>query len=129
MLTGYDVAVGENEATSAEDRSVTFQRSADAYASSVGLSAATSDIFGCAGRFAGDPTGCAALNRHTAQLPRAQWADPSRFYQQSPANWYAKFWHDRAINGRAYGFPYDVADQSSFVSHGDPQWLLVAVGW
>lgn len=165
---GYDVAVGENEATFAEDRSVTFQRFADAvpaefkhlasieapyripapgsspqfraggqyagyftaYANSVGLSAATSDIFGCAGRFAGDPTGCAALNRHTAQLPRTQWEDPTRFYQQSPANWYAKFWHDRAINGRAYGFPYDdVADQSSFVSHGDPQWLIVAVGW
>jgi hypothetical protein len=28
------------------------------------------------------------------------------------------------------GFPYaDVANQSCFVSHGDPQWLLVAVGW
>ena len=48
----------------------------------------------------------------------------------SPANWYAKFWHDHAINHLAYGFPYDdVAGQSSFVSHGDPQWLLVAVGF
>jgi hypothetical protein len=30
----------------------------------------------------------------------------------------------------SYGFPYDAyAEQSSFVSHGDPQHLLVAVGW
>ncbi|MFJ8579601.1 discoidin domain-containing protein [Micromonospora sp. NPDC093277] len=166
--TGYDVSVGETEATFAEDRSVTFQRFSDAmpaefkhlatigapyripspgstpqfrsggqyasylsgYASSVGLPAATSDIFGCAGPLAGDPAGCAALNRHVAHLPRAQWSDPSLFYQQAPANYYAKFWHDNAIGGRAYGFPYDdYADQSSFVSTGDPQWLLVAVGW
>lgn len=44
-------------------------------------------------------------------------------------NYYAKFWHDNAINQLAYGFPYDdVAGQSSFVSHANPQWLLVAVG-
>ncbi|MEU9826151.1 discoidin domain-containing protein [Micromonospora chersina] len=100
------------------------------YASSVGLSATTSDIFGCAGPLAGNPAGCAALNRHVAHLPTAQWSDPSLFYQQAPANYYAKFWHDRAIGGRSYGFPYDdVADQSSFVSAADPEWLLVAVGW
>ncbi|MEU4478916.1 discoidin domain-containing protein [Micromonospora sp. NPDC023966] len=165
---GRDVAVGETEATFAEDRSVTFQRFGDAmpaefkhlstieapyripspgntpqfrpggqyanylsgYASSVGLPASTSDIFGCAGPLAGNPAGCAALNRHVAHLPSAQWSDPSLFYQQAPANWYAKFWHDRAIGGRSYGFPYDdVADQSSFVSAADPEWLLVAVGW
>ncbi|MET8912683.1 discoidin domain-containing protein [Micromonospora sp. NPDC004551] len=165
---GRDVAVGETEATFAEDRSVTFQRFADAmpaefkhlatieapyripspgntpqfraggqyanylsgYASSVGLPATTSDIFGCAGPLAGNAAGCAALNRHVAHLPPAQWSDPSLFYQQAPANYYAKFWHDRAIAGRSYGFPYDdVADQSSFVSAADPQWLLVAVGW
>ena len=41
-----------------------------------------------------------------------------------------KFWPDRAISRLAYGFPYDdVANQSSFVSHGDPAVLLVAVGW
>ena len=84
---GYDASVGEDQATFAEDRAVTFQRFVDAvpaefkhlgqiqapyripspgnssqfraggqyagyftaYASSVGVSAATSDIFGCAG--------------------------------------------------------------------------------
>jgi hypothetical protein len=100
------------------------------YASSVGINAPTSDIFGCAGVLAQDPNHCAALNRHVAQLPQAQWNTPSLYYQASPANWYAKFWHDHAINHLAYGFPYDdVAGQSSFISHGDPQWLLVAVGF
>jgi hypothetical protein len=55
---------------------------------------------------------CAALNRHVAQLAQSQWNTPSLFYQTSPANWYAKFWHDHAINHLAYGFPYDdVANQ------------------
>jgi hypothetical protein len=101
-----------------------------AYTNSVGVSAATSDIFGCAGSLAGNPDTCAALNRHTAHLPRLQWGDPTQYYRAAPANYYAKFWHDHAINRLAYGFPYDdVAGQSSFISHGGPQWLLVAVGW
>jgi uncharacterized protein YndB with AHSA1/START domain len=100
------------------------------YANSVGVSAATSDIFGCAASLAGNPNMCAALNRHVAHLPQAQWNTPSLYYQAAPANYYAKFWHDNAINHLAYGFPYDdVAGQSTFISHGNPQWLLVAVGW
>jgi hypothetical protein len=101
-----------------------------AYANSVGINAATSDIFGCAGPLAADPGHCAALNRHVAQLPSAQWSDPTKYYQGAPANYYARFWHDHAINHLAYGFPYDdYAGQSSFISHGNPQYLLVAVGW
>ena len=101
-----------------------------AYAQANGVNAATSDIFGCAGILAEDPNRCAALNRHVIQLPQSQWNTPSLYYGASPANWYAKFWHDHAINKLAYGFPYDdVAGQSSFISHGDPQWLIVAVGW
>jgi hypothetical protein len=100
------------------------------YANSVGVSATTSDIFGCAGSLAGNPDMCAALNRHVATLPRTQWSDPNQYYRAAPANYYAKFWHDHAINRLAYGFPYDdVANQSSFISHGNPQYLLVAVGW
>ena len=54
----------------------------------------------------------------------------SNYYRGAPANYYAKFWHDHALGRLAYGFPYDdVAGQSSFISHGSPQWLLVAVGW
>ncbi|MFF0142554.1 beta-1,3-glucanase family protein [Streptomyces sp. NPDC005227] len=101
-----------------------------AYAQSVGVNAATSDIFGCAAALAGNPDMCAALNRHVATLPASQQGDPAQYYKATPANYYAKFWHDNAINGLAYGFPYDdVAGQSSFISHGSPQWLLVAVGW
>ena len=100
------------------------------YANSVGVSAPTSDIFGCAGVLAGNPDMCAALNRHVATLPQAQWSDPNQYYKAAPANYYAKFWHDHAINKLAYGFPYDdVAGQSSFISHGNPQYLLIAVGW
>ncbi|WP_026185594.1 discoidin domain-containing protein [Salinispora pacifica] len=100
------------------------------YASSVGIPATTAQIFGCSGPLASNPDGCAALNRHVAHLPRSQWEDPHLFYQQAPANYYAKFWHEQSIDGLSYGFPYDdVADQSSFISAGDPEWLIVAVGW
>ncbi|MFF2998659.1 beta-1,3-glucanase family protein [Streptomyces sp. NPDC057950] len=165
---GYDVEVGENRQTFAEDRATTVQRFTDAvpdqfkvlartqapyriiapgsdpsfrtggvnanyftsYAQSVGVNAATSDIFGCAASLAANPDMCAALNRHVATLPASQQSDPAQYYKAAPANYYAKFWHDNAINHLAYGFPYDdVAGQSSFVSHGNPQWLLVAVGW
>ena len=107
-----------------------YQNYLSSYASTVGINAATSDIFGCAATLANQPQQCAALNRHTADLPQSQWETVSNFYRAAPANYYAKFWHDHAINKLAYGFPYDdVAGQSSFVSHGDPQWLLIAVGW
>jgi hypothetical protein len=100
------------------------------YANAAGINAPTSDIFGCAGALAADPGHCAALNRHVAHLPEPQWRDVSRYYQAAPANYYAKFWHDHAINHLAYGFPYDdYAEQSSFISHGNPQYLLIAVGW
>ncbi|SEN62632.1 discoidin domain-containing protein [Actinacidiphila rubida] len=100
------------------------------YASSVGINEPTSNIFGCAGSLAGNPSMCAALNRHTATLPSDQQQDPSKFYSGDPANWYAKFWHDHAINNLAYGFPYDdVAGQAAYTSMQNPQWMEVAVGW
>ncbi|GAA3453136.1 discoidin domain-containing protein [Dactylosporangium matsuzakiense] len=101
-----------------------------AYAQQFGINAATSDIFGCAGVLANDSGNCSALNRHVRQLPQSDWSTPSLYYQAAPANYYAKFWHDHAIGKLAYGFPYDdYAGQSSFVSHGNPQYLLVAVGF
>ncbi|GAA4831743.1 discoidin domain-containing protein [Kitasatospora terrestris] len=102
-----------------------------AYAAAVGVSDSTSDIFGCAGTMAGNPTMCAALNRHTADLPAAQQQDPSRFYTGGePANWYAKYWHDHGIDRLAYGFPYDdVAGQAAYTSMRNPQWMEVAVGF
>ncbi len=58
------------------------------------------------------------------------WDDPTKFYTAAPANYYAKFWHDHGHDGRAYGFPYDdVGSYSTYVSHDDPQYMLVAIGW
>ena len=107
-----------------------YQNYLSAYASSVGISATTQQIFGCSGPLATQPDPCAALNRHTADLPAAQQQTVSNFYRAAPANYYAKFWHDNALGNLAYGFPYDdVAGQSTFISHANPQYLLVAVGW
>jgi trimeric autotransporter adhesin len=82
----------------------------------------------------------AAIYRHTAApgtfsptgqlLNQSMWASSQNFYLQAPANYYAKFWHDNAINGLAYGFPYDdVGGYSSYISHTNPQYMLVAIGW
>jgi hypothetical protein len=101
------------------------------YAASVGdTSDSTAQIFGCGGTLAANPVLCAGLNRHVAQLPAAQQSNPANFYQAAPANYYAQFWHQNAINGLQYGFPYDDdAGQSSDISVGNPQYMVVAVGW
>ncbi len=86
------------------------------------------------------PNLSAAIYRHTAGpntfspdgklLDQSMWANPATFYLQAPADYYAKFWHDNAIDGKAYGFPYDdVGGYSTYVSHKDPQYMLVAIGW
>ena len=100
------------------------------YASSVGVSASVFDIMACAGSLATNAGMCSALNRHVAQLAQSQWTNSSLFYQAAPANYYAKFWHDHSLSALAYGFPYDdYGGYSSFITHNNPQWLLVAVGW
>ena len=101
------------------------------YAASVGdTSDTTAQIFGCGGTLAGNPPLCAGLNRHVAQLPAAQQSNPANFYLAAPANYYAQFWHQNAINGLQYGFPYDDdAGQSSDISITSPQYMIVAVGW
>jgi hypothetical protein len=101
------------------------------YAASVGdTSDSTAQIFGCGGTLAGNPPLCAGLNRHVAQLPASEQSNPANFYQAAPANYYAQFWHQNAINGLQYGFPYDDdAGQSSDISVSNPQYMVVAVGW
>jgi hypothetical protein len=79
-----------------------------------------------------NPSLSAALNRHVAHLPVAQWADKTgaSFYQAAPANYYAAFWHKHALLGRAYGFPYDdVGGWSSYVSHKLPGTVYIAIGY
>jgi hypothetical protein len=101
------------------------------YAASAGdTSDTTAQIFGCGGTLAANPQLCAALNRHVAGLSTADQSNPANFYQSAPANYYAQFWHQNAINGLQYGFPYDdYAGQSSDISVTNPQYLVVAVGW
>ena len=102
-----------------------------AYAAANGDTAdSTPQIFGCGGTLSGNPQLCAGLNRHVAQLPAAQQSIPANFYLAGPANYYAQFWHQNAINGMQYGFPYDDdAGQSSDISVNNPQYAVVAVGW
>jgi hypothetical protein len=94
----------------------------------------------------GDGLGCcpnlsAALMRHVggdagslapdgSLMNKALWDDASTFYSTEPADYYARFWHRHGIDGKAYGFPYDdVGSYSSYISHSDPQYLLVAIGY
>jgi hypothetical protein len=156
---GFDQQVGENQKVFAESRASTFARFRAAvpsefdhlaqgtdrilspggdpafksggkyanYYASYTTAASTSDILGCAGALASKADECAALNRH---VTGADASKPSAYYRAAPANFYAKFWHDNAIGGRAYGFPYDdVNAQSTYVSHADPSYLLIAVGF
>ena len=61
---------------------------------------------------------------------KSLWTDSTKFYAAAPANYYAKFWHTHGLGGKAYGFPYDdVGSYSSYVSHAQPRYLLVAIGW
>ncbi|WP_016905967.1 glycoside hydrolase family 64 protein [Streptomyces xiaopingdaonensis] len=102
----------------------------DEYAQSVGVDAATQEIFACSGPLSEDPSGCAGLNRHVADLPEDQQADPENFYKEAPANYYAQFWHDHSIDNRSYGFPYDDAEgQDTLITSDNPEYLVVAVGY
>jgi hypothetical protein len=63
-------------------------------------------------------------------MNQSLWSTASTFYSAAPADYYAEFWHTHALNGKAYGFPYDdVGGYSSYISHANPQYLLVAIGW
>ncbi len=63
-------------------------------------------------------------------MNQSLWSTASTFYTAAPADYYAQFWHAHALNGKAYGFPYDdVGGYSSYISHANPQYLLVAIGW
>jgi hypothetical protein len=63
-------------------------------------------------------------------LVKTLWSDANTFYSAAPANYYARFWHRHSLAGHAYGFPYDdVGGYSSYISHKNPQYMLVAIGW
>ena len=79
-------------------------------------------------RHVGDKAG--TFDKDGKRLDKTLWDDPTKFYQTEPYDAYARFWHDNAIDGRAYGFPYDdVGGYSTYISHDHPQYMLVAIGW
>ena len=178
---GYDVAVGEDYETFAEDRAATFQKFIDEVPAEFqplaqppnapyrivepgagqfktgGTEATYYDDFvnlmwtnngltipkpgPNGGGLGAYPNVSAAIFRHVGDkagsfnpdgslLDKTLWAAAQTFYTASPANYYAKFWHTHGLNGKAYGFPYDdVGGYSSYVSHSNPQYMLVAIGW
>jgi hypothetical protein len=178
---GYDVAVGEDYATFAEDRATTFQAFVNAVPTEFKPLAQPphapyrivqpgADGFGTGGAHAtyydsfvdalwsangltiakpgpngsglgSYPDVSAAIYRHVGAtagtfdptgklLDKTLWSSAATFYQSPPADYYAAFWHSRALGGKAYGFPYDdVGGYSSYISHKNPQYLLVAIGW
>ena len=104
------------------------------YASSVGASETTQEVFGCQGggspALNGDPTLCAGLNRCVAQFSTTEQNTPSDYYLNAPCNYYSAFWHSVAVNGLAYGFAYDDDNgQSSDISTANGEYMQVAVGF
>jgi Beta-1,3-glucanase/Alpha-L-arabinofuranosidase B (ABFB) domain len=73
----------------------------------------------------------AALNRHLLiDVDPAQWSDAGTYYRNAPANFFAKFWHDRSIDGLAYGFAYDdVRNKSTLLQNTQPRQVDVIVAW
>jgi hypothetical protein len=95
----------------------------DAYQASVGVSA---------GPYCGinDPVKSSGLHRHTLELPLTQQQNGKYHYLKAPCNFYSYFFHRRAILRLQYGFPYDDCyGFSSFIAHGNAQWLIIAVGY
>lgn len=73
---------------------------------------------------------CAALNRHVAATPSDWYRQAAHYPAGLAANWYAKFWHDHAISGLAYGFAYDdVGDFSPSIHDVAPRKVTLTVGW
>ena len=67
----------------------------------------------------------ALLNRHLLQRP-LDWTNPALYYQTSPCNAYAAFWHQHGLGRLAFGFPYDdVAGQATLIHLANPAELRI----
>lgn len=72
---------------------------------------------------------CAAFNRHVME-DSSKWDTSSAFYQSGPCNYYSKFMHDQAVNGRAYGFCYDdVGDFSGAIQTMKGRGVVINIYW
>jgi hypothetical protein len=86
------------------------------------------DVSAAIFRHVGDKAG--TFSADGKLVDKKLWSDSAAFYAAPPANYYARFWHTHALQGKAYGFPYDdVGGYSSYISHKNPQYMLVAIGW
>ena len=89
----------------------------------------TQDILLGTNELGHSPAFCAAFNRHVAADP-GDWNNPATYYKKEPYNFYAKFWHEHTINGKAYGFCYDdVAQQDTLIHAKNPTKLVVTLYW
>ena len=72
---------------------------------------------------------CAAFNRGVATKPD-KWYTPSQYYKNSVANFYAGFFHEHSVLGKAYGFCYDdVNDQSTLLQYDKADALVIDLKW
>ena len=72
---------------------------------------------------------CAAFNRGVATEPD-KWYTPSQYYKNSVANFYAGFFHEHSVVGKAYGFCYDdVNDQSTLLQYNKADALVIDLKW
>jgi len=71
---------------------------------------------------------CAAFHRHVMGNA-SQFNTPSAYYQTAPYDYYAKFWHQHSLGGKAYGFCYDdVNNQSSSLTCTSPRGIILTIG-
>ncbi|UJR13144.1 hypothetical protein I4U23_000168 [Adineta vaga] len=95
------------------------------YFSSYTTEYTTQEILLCNGKLQENPKKASAINRHIDEHER----NIHKYYQQSPANFYAKFWHDHSIHRLAYGFPYDdYNEQASYLQVNKPKGLIIRIG-
>ena len=72
---------------------------------------------------------CAAFNRGVATEPE-NWYTPSKYYKNSVSNFYAGFFHEHSVLGKAYGFCYDdVNDQSTLLQYDKADALVIDLKW
>ncbi len=95
------------------------------------------EVFECSGVFAtGDAIQkviqaqiSAMFNRHMVDNPTNN-CQSTEYYKNTPANYYAQFWHLHSIDNKAYGFPFDdVCEHSTLIEHPNPQELKVIISW
>ena len=71
----------------------------------------------------------AALNRHVADQPSANWSNPADYYTSGPANYYMQFWHQHQIDALAYGMAYDDAQSNGpSIQTAVPQIMTFTIG-